>query len=197
MKFSPVLFAVLLAAGNSFAATATSVSQYGITWTFSQACEVGQFANGDYWVVGPVSITSITPNYTGSMNGWMANPAVPHKQGFDSRGWGGGATFDAASVPSLPYLAQPNTSIIKAVSLQTSTQTNLKTAAVLTVVGAVPPGNGAALFRPPYFGTEKRTTRPTPSIFPCCPSWSPPPRPGTSPPGGQRPGQSPLGTGHV
>ena len=37
--------------------SATSVSQFGVTWSFSQDRPVGQFANGDWWVVGPVTIT--------------------------------------------------------------------------------------------------------------------------------------------
>ena len=41
---------------------ATSVSQFGITWTFSADCQTGQYANGDYWVVGPVNIITITNN---------------------------------------------------------------------------------------------------------------------------------------
>ena len=43
------------------AGTASSISKDGITWTFSQAVPVGQFVNGDYYVVGPVTITAIDP----------------------------------------------------------------------------------------------------------------------------------------
>lgn len=38
------------------------ISQYGITWTFDTEYEYGQFANGDYWVLGPVTITRIEPD---------------------------------------------------------------------------------------------------------------------------------------
>ena len=38
-----------------------SVTQYGITWTFDKKVPVGQFINGDYYVVGPVTITAIDP----------------------------------------------------------------------------------------------------------------------------------------
>jgi hypothetical protein len=37
------------------------VSQYGITWRFDKPHAVGQFVNGDWWVVGPVSVVSVTP----------------------------------------------------------------------------------------------------------------------------------------
>lgn len=40
---------------------AKSVSQYGITWTFDKPCTVGKFVNGDWWVVGPVTVVSVTP----------------------------------------------------------------------------------------------------------------------------------------
>jgi hypothetical protein len=91
-----------------------SVSQYGITWTFDQAVPVGQFINGDWYVVGPATIVAIDPkplwgdevgptihkeglkeaNYVGrqARNGSTRNPPVIKKNafgyygaGFDSR----------------------------------------------------------------------------------------------------------------
>jgi hypothetical protein len=38
-----------------------SISQYGITWTFQKPARVGQFVNGDWYVVGPVTIEAIDP----------------------------------------------------------------------------------------------------------------------------------------
>src|ERR1051325_2784621 len=38
-----------------------SISQYGIRWTFAQPARVGQFVNGDWYVVGPVTIKEINP----------------------------------------------------------------------------------------------------------------------------------------
>jgi hypothetical protein len=38
-----------------------SVSQYGITWTFDQPAPVGRFVNGDFYIVGPVTVISIDP----------------------------------------------------------------------------------------------------------------------------------------
>ena len=37
------------------------ISQYGITWTFERPVRAGQFINGDWWVVGPVVVTSVDP----------------------------------------------------------------------------------------------------------------------------------------
>ena len=38
-----------------------SVSQWGITWTFDKPARVGQFVNGDSYVVGPVTVVAIDP----------------------------------------------------------------------------------------------------------------------------------------
>ena len=38
-----------------------SVSQWGITWTFDKPARVGQFVNGDFYVVGPVVVVEINP----------------------------------------------------------------------------------------------------------------------------------------
>lgn len=45
----------------AYAIPATSVSQYGVTFTFDRSYEVGQYANGDFWVVGPILITAVSP----------------------------------------------------------------------------------------------------------------------------------------
>jgi hypothetical protein len=37
------------------------ISQYGITWTFEKLVRVGQFINGDWYVVGPVIVVKIDP----------------------------------------------------------------------------------------------------------------------------------------
>lgn len=50
---------------------ASSVSQYGITWTFDHAYQVGQFVTGDWWVCpdasgATVTISSVSPAPSGS-----------------------------------------------------------------------------------------------------------------------------------
>ena len=147
------------AAAKTSTMLANSVSQYGITWHFKDNHQTGQFANGDYWVVGPVTITRITPDYDGAHNGWQINPLPGERQGFEK---GGGEFFDPGLVPPLPYLAAPGSSIVKVISLDQNPNSAgdcfplcLETAAVLTVVAAPPPGNGLAVFRPPYVGIKK------------------------------------------
>jgi hypothetical protein len=136
-----------------------SVTQYGITWTFAENATYGQFANGDYWVIGPVQITSISPDKvtTGgrTMNGWDVNPMPSSPQGYDSCG----GDYDASDVPALPYTAKPGSSIVKTVGLATpgygaGHPVCVQTAAVLTVVDKAPPDNGASVFRPAYVGPK-------------------------------------------
>ena len=45
------------------------ISQHGITWTFNARVPVGQFVNGDYYVVSDVTIISITPKPENGRNG--------------------------------------------------------------------------------------------------------------------------------
>jgi len=143
-----VILVFLLQIGSALAAS--SISQYGMTWTFDSDYETGQYANGDYWVVGPVAITGISPS--GSGNGWEVNPVVTGGQGFGSGCYGG--NYDASLTPSLPYTANPGDSIVKVIA-SGNDRPCVRTASVLTVVDSVPPGNGADVFRPPYVGTDK------------------------------------------
>jgi hypothetical protein len=152
---------------------ATSVSQYGFTWTFSADHTVGQFANttgnddGDYWVVGPVTITGITPASTLSggrtINGSMVNPGagITEPQGFDSAMaaniWNsalnvarpGGSDLSAGN----PLVLNPGDSLISTISHATpGFRPQLTDAAVLTVV-ASPPASGS--LRPSYSDADK------------------------------------------
>lgn len=146
---------------------ATSISQYGITWTFAADMQTGQFVNGDYWVVGPVTITGITPASTvvsgRTMNGSMVNPTagISVQQGFDSSMTANGfnAALNAARPggndlsPGNPLVLAAGSSLISTISHPTAgNRPQLTDAAVLTVLAAPPPANA---FRPPYCGTDK------------------------------------------
>jgi hypothetical protein len=128
---------------------ATSVTKNGITWSFDADESVGQYANGDYWVVGPVTITSITPNWTGTQNGWELNPLVQSDQGFEDN-----ADYNATLRPSLPWTVTSG-SVVKVIGGSDVDSSTVAAAAVLTVVSSTPTGNGSGLFRPPYVGTSK------------------------------------------
>lgn len=146
--------ATCLTSGDLLAEPVTSITHAGVTWTFDQPTESGRYANGDHWVVGPVTIASVSPDYDGSHHGMEVNPMPGGNQGYDTRVNG----FDAGIVPTLPYEAQPGESLIKAVSLDlpdTGCRPCLDTASVLTVLEQAPPDGGVSLFRPPYVGTTK------------------------------------------
>ena len=135
-----------------------SIRQWGIEYIFNDYSSAGLYANDDYWVKGPVTISQITPSFNGTNHGWEVNPVNEGPQGFDKRA----DNFSATLVPSLPYTARPGQSIVKSLSRvidqAVCTPTNrpcLQTAAVLTVVADVPVYYGSKLFRPPYAGATK------------------------------------------
>ncbi|MFO7807805.1 hypothetical protein, partial [Guyparkeria sp.] len=143
---------------------ASSVSQHGITWYFDQEHEVGQYANGDWWVLGPVTITNITPQSREVdgrvINGSMVNPTHGHSpthQGYDSYPSDMSYRSELNVAPS--YTGQNLTlsqgSLVSSIhrpSPPTRGRPILNDLAILTVVEEVPP-NGA--FRPHPYGTDK------------------------------------------
>lgn len=67
-----------------------SVTRRRITWSFDREAEVGQYANGDWWVVGPVNVTAISPASVSvggrTLHGSMVNPTprLGERTGADS-----------------------------------------------------------------------------------------------------------------
>jgi len=152
------LNSLVLATGAAYAKTEQSLSQYGITWTFSRPAEVGQFVTGDWWVVGPVTVSSVTPGSAADRHGSVVNPPAGDRQGYDSRM----AHFDASLRAKFPQTLEPGDSLVSTISVgQIGDRTPetvrgqycrgpLRTAAVLTCL-AKPPAKDA--FRPAYVGT--------------------------------------------
>ncbi len=143
---------------------ATQVSQFGITWTFNGDYQVGQFANGDYWVIGPVTIVGISPPSSTSgraMNGAMINPSPGSgtTQGYDSETYDqyGPAYSSSLNVAdgvssSNPLVVQNGSSLVSTISILAISRPQLQAAAILTVLSSPPP---AGSFRPPYSGSDK------------------------------------------
>jgi hypothetical protein len=146
--------------------TASSISKDGITWTFSQAVPVGQFVNGDYYVVGPVTITTIDPAPTTSApfeNGSVVDlPAANGKSGFDSRlndGTDESWWFDATLRSYPPITLNAGDSLVSSISLATihsvpevmrasdMSASPVASVSVLTVLAAAPLADA---FRPSY-----------------------------------------------
>jgi uncharacterized repeat protein (TIGR02543 family) len=169
-----LLIAVLLVcfARSSWGAVQQSrISQFGITWTFDRNYVVGQFANGDYWVIGPITITGISPASVESggrvINGSMVNPSprLVRRQGYDSAMYGryvrpddyeAGLNVARPNGRDLskenPLVVNPDSSLVSTISAPEAGTNPLKVAAVLTVLdGPAPEGS----FRPPYSGSDK------------------------------------------
>jgi len=151
-------------AGSSCATgKAKTLTQYGITWTLDKEYPCGHFANGDYWVQGPVVLADIDPKPTAQtkdMGGSMLNPVPGEAQGFYKTEYG---KYDAALNIALQMpgnLAVPAGSSIYSTINNPDTwapkpndeKTYFKETAVLTVLAQAPaPGS----FRPPYAGVDK------------------------------------------
>lgn len=113
-----------------------SVSQHGITWTFAEPARVGRFVGGDWYVVGPVTVTKIDPaprvgEQVGEdeldgrearirpehrvRNGSMLNPPARQEVAYDSgiRNW-----FRPALVTVPPVEMKPGDSLVSTISLK-------------------------------------------------------------------------------
>jgi hypothetical protein len=129
----------------------STITQWGITWTFDADYPCGQFVNGDPWVTpkaagGKVHITEVTPAGADGKSGLMVNPSASDAQAFDD----GAPGHDGSLALALPHDASAGESIVKAVSLAGGCDKScLQTAAVLTVLDTAPP---ATALRPAYFG---------------------------------------------
>jgi hypothetical protein len=115
-----------------------TVSQYGITWTFDQPVPVGQFVNGDYYIVGPVTVVEIDPRPRFGLdveddeldhreksrlkdpkhrlrNGSMLNPLAAQRVDYDS---GIRNYFRPELAARLPIKMKPGDSLVSTVSLK-------------------------------------------------------------------------------
>ena len=157
----------------SMAENTSSISQHGITWTFDKEYKYGQFVNGDYWVVGPVTIVGIDPASTNiagrTMNGAMINPNgdndnsgddTSNTHGFDSLAGGFDGSLNVARpggndlTASNPLAIGPGASLVSSKSFVENKggYGQLEDFAVLTVLSEVPPDNS---FRPAYASPTK------------------------------------------
>jgi hypothetical protein len=171
MKRLLLLFTLLISSKTAWADIV--LSQYGIDWTISGSPTHGTFYNGDHWVVGPITITAISPvstldvaNGNWIMHGSMVNPAAgsTQLQGFDNKPGAQGAGYSAALNVARPGgndLSPANPLNLVAgqslVSTRSKTVPNLRPclsdAAILTVLDAPLVGD---YLRPPLNGTDKK-----------------------------------------
>ena len=137
-----------------------AVTQHGITWHFGETRETGRYANGDWWVMGPVTITEITPRSSNSdgrvINGTMVNP-IGSSQGYDSHNSDMPYRSELNVAPSMTGqpLSITTGSVVSSIS-KASPNANgrplLDDLAILTVVESRP---AADAFRPHPYGQDK------------------------------------------
>lgn len=142
-----------------------SVSQYGVTWTFDKEYPCGQFATGDWWCVGPVTVQSVSPAPTGERNGSMINPVGD--QAYDARA----GAYDGTKGVAFPLTLDGIQSLVSSISHPDTPECTqgsadgwltydggcqrgpISTQAVLTVV---PEPQELGTFRPPYAGDSAK-----------------------------------------
>jgi hypothetical protein len=154
------------------AGNCTTIKRFNITWNFKER-PCGQYANGDWWVVGPVTITSISPASTKLasgrvINGSMINPNSAqfpqhgfdsHFAGFTSGGFGYQDSLNVArpgqkDLSSTNLLNVPNNSSLVS-SISHADATHRPTITDISILTVVPSAPAAGSFRPPYAGTDK------------------------------------------
>lgn len=144
--------------------TTKTITQFGITWTFSEPVEYGQFVNGDYWVIDPgngVKIINITPGdairagTAQHMNGSMLNPHTP-LQGYDeSQNYSSVANVGIGVSAGTPLVLSGDISLVSTISnliVGVLNVSYVNTAAVLTCLSSFPPSGS---FRPGISATTK------------------------------------------
>jgi hypothetical protein len=135
------------------------IASNGLAWTFSSNLTPGQwgrFVTGDYWVVGPVTVSSQSPAWDGEKHGAMVNPSSSAAvQGYESRA-GLGFAYSAPVRETFPLDLVAGDSLVSVMGRDTPAvgggASYISRAAVLTVLASPPSANS---FRPPYVNSTK------------------------------------------
>lgn len=136
-----------------------TIQSGAITWNITNVGSQpanGRYVTGDPWVVGPVTVSSVSPAWDGTTNGSMVDPdPAGTTQGYDNRA-GMSFTFAGGVRQTFPFTLRPGQSLIstvgKAVPTTDGGATHVSDASVLTCVSA---SQSATAFRPPYVSGTK------------------------------------------
>ncbi len=144
----------------------SQITHHGITWYFDKDYEYGQYATGDYWVVGPVTIENINPqpNFKNEtyLHGSMINPA-PLTEGNSYQGWTSETVYYKHELnvgmpngekisSSNPLVVTVHSSLCSSISRSEGIRPFVDTIAILTVVETKPDEGD---FRPSYISNDK------------------------------------------
>lgn len=157
---------------------AKSVTYFKVTWNFSEDRKTGVFVNGEPWVVGPVSLVSVTPNNNATWDeSWPGEPGpnsgsmrvtVPNSlQGYLTKskvtpGWDNSKVYtrslDLSRSENLPVTLEAGEMLMSAVGQEEKGEVRscINEICVLTVVAEVPPEGS---FRPDLFSTTPRVIK--------------------------------------
>lgn len=157
------LLTTLLLAGLASAGTASaakSVTHQGITWTFGEDRPTGTFANGEPWVLGPVTIIKIDPSSaTGDAtnSGSMIDPNPASGQGFTSNLSVFALRYDATKnvALNLPKTLDGGQTLVSSITQNVEKRYMIRMCA-LTVVASTP---AEGSFRPPVYGKADKRVR--------------------------------------
>lgn len=156
-------------AGPGETTMTSSVTHHGVTWTFASEAPVGRFVTGDYYVVGPVRVVSISPAPEGGRNGSVLNlPPVADESPWDERVEAGRYTPELRT--SLPIDMSPGDRLLSSRSIETPGLTDnwlregagerssspVASISVLTCLASAPPADA---FRPSYADPGVRIRR--------------------------------------
>lgn len=160
-------------AQTSILTAGSPLTQRKISWTFAADVEVGQFVNGDYFVIDPGSgfvVGTVSPATTGSggsiRNGSMVNPSSSSQQGYH----GLVGTYTSGLTKTFPLTVTAGDSLISTIGKESdedwidvygndehADEHALITAAeVLTILSTVPFADN---WRPASVGTVKTLFR--------------------------------------
>lgn len=139
------------------ATTTTITSKEGISYGFINPVSFGQYLTGDYWVIGPVLVSSISPSTTLRSDGTAKNGSMVASQLTNNSYQG----FDEATLFQFPYLSSLNVANYISVSspmilncgdrlLSVSSGDSFPTIRVASVLTCVSAEVDSTYFRPGY-----------------------------------------------
>lgn len=152
----------------------SSVTQHGITLEFAEARPVGQYVNGDYFVVGDVTLVSKSPAWSGTHHGAMVDPPIG-STGYDTGQPGYDAALNiAATLPTTVVASSAPRSIVATETFAGAGSPPNRTAEAL-VLTVEPTAPSVSSFRPPYVAGPKPHHSLTAVDWGLLPSLPPPP----------------------
>ena len=146
----------------------SSISHHGITWTFSVPVAAGQFITGDWFVIGPVTVTDIDPPPEDGRNGSVVNlPPTQSRSGWDNRVEEN--RYDASLRNAPPIELQAGDTLLSSISVETpgevynwlrdQNEKSLSPVWSISVLTCLNEAPVADAFRPSYSDPEQRIYR--------------------------------------